>query len=59
MTDLSALGQSISGALGGAVTGVSVLRGELTLEVAAAEIVTVMTHLQGAADCEFKILVDV
>jgi NADH-quinone oxidoreductase subunit C len=59
MTDLTALGQSISGALGGAVTGVTVLRGELTLDVAAAEIVKVMTHLRDAADCEFKILVDV
>jgi NADH-quinone oxidoreductase subunit C len=59
MTDLTALGQSLSGALGDAVTGVTVLRGELCLEVASAEIVKVMTHLRDAADCEFRILVDV
>ena len=56
MTDLSALGQSISAALPGAVTGVSVLRGELTLDVAAADILKVMVHLHNAGD--FKILVD-
>jgi NADH-quinone oxidoreductase subunit C len=59
MTDLTALGQSLSGALGDAVTGVTVLRGELCLEVASAEIVKVMAHLRDAADCEFRILVDV
>ena len=59
MTDLTALGQSLSGALGDAVTGVRVLRGELCLEVASAEIVKVMAHLRDAADCEFRILVDV
>jgi len=59
MADLSTLGQSISAALPGAVAAVSVLRGELTLEVAVEQIVPVMAHLRGAADCEFKILVDV
>ncbi|MFO1247944.1 MAG: NADH-quinone oxidoreductase subunit C [Alphaproteobacteria bacterium] len=56
MSDLTGLGESIKSTLGGAVTGVTVARGELTLDVAAAEIVKVMAHLNGA---DFKILVDV
>src|SRR5690348_3555826 len=56
MTDLSALGETLKSALGTAVVGVDVARGELTLEVQAADILKVMTHLQGAG--EFKILVD-
>lgn len=56
MTDLAAFGESIKSALGGAVTGVAVAREELTLDVAAADIVAVMAHLQGPED--FKILVD-
>ena len=59
MTDLSALGQSISAALDGTITGVTVARGELTLDVVPAEIIRVMAHLRDAPDCEFKILVDV
>ncbi len=57
MTDLAALGEPIQSALGGAVTGVAVARGELTLDAASADIVKVMAHLHGAED--FKILVDV
>ena len=56
MTDLAALSESITSALGGVVTGVTMARGELTIEVAAADILKVMAHLQGAG--EFKILVD-
>ncbi|HWU54977.1 MAG TPA: NADH-quinone oxidoreductase subunit C [Rhizomicrobium sp.] len=56
MTDLAALSESITSALGGAVTGVTMVRGELTIEVNAADILKVMAHLQGAG--EFKILVD-
>ena len=59
MADLSALGQSISAALPGAVTGVTLARGELTLDVVSDQIIPVMTHLRDAPDCEFKILVDV
>ena len=59
MTDLSALGQSISAALPGAVTGVSVLRGELTLDVAPDQIIPLMSHLRDDPACEFKILVDI
>src|SRR5437588_826260 len=56
MIDLSALGESFKSALSGAVTGVDVARGELTLDVQAADILKVMTHLRDVA--EFKILVD-
>ena len=57
MTDLAQQGESIKAALGGAVTGVTVSRGELTLDVNAADILKVMVHLHNAGD--FKILVDV
>jgi len=56
MADLAALSESITSALGGAVTSTTQAQGELTLEVQAGEILRVMTHLQGAG--EFKILVD-
>jgi NADH-quinone oxidoreductase subunit C len=56
MADLASLSESITSALGGAVTGVSMARGELTIEVKAGDILKTMTHLQGAG--EFKILVD-
>src|SRR5690348_17337636 len=57
MADLAALSESIKTALGGAVTGATMARGELTIEVKAADILKAMIHLQGAG--EFKILVDV
>jgi NADH-quinone oxidoreductase subunit C len=56
MADLTALGEDIKTALGGTVTGVSAVRGELTIEVTGADIVKVMAHLRDAQD--FKILVD-
>src|SRR4051812_16137866 len=56
MTDLAQLSESIKSALGGAVTGVTLARGELTLDVAAADILKVMVHLRNSED--FKILVD-
>jgi NADH-quinone oxidoreductase subunit C len=56
MADLAALGESIKSAMGSAVTGVAVVRGELTIDVNAADIVAVMAHLNTAGD--FKILVD-
>src|SRR3977135_657418 len=57
MADLAALSESIKSALGGAVTGVSLARGELTIEVTASEILRVMVHLRNEGD--FKILVDI
>jgi NADH-quinone oxidoreductase subunit C len=56
MSDLAALDESIKSALGGAVTASTMARGELTLEVAPADILRTMAHLNTAGD--FKILVD-
>ena len=56
MTDLAILDESIKSALGGAVVESVMARGELTIEVQAADILSAITHLQGAG--EFKILVD-
>src|SRR4051812_3510977 len=60
MTDLAALGESIKSALGGAVPnsiiGVTMARGELTIDVTAADIVKAMAYLRDSED--FKILVD-
>jgi NADH-quinone oxidoreductase subunit C len=56
MADLAALGESIKSAMGSAVTGVAVTRGELTIDVNAADIVAVMARLNTEGD--FKILVD-
>jgi NADH-quinone oxidoreductase subunit C len=55
MTDLAQLRESITTAL--PVTASSLARGELTIEVAATDIVKTMAHLQGEGD--FKILVDI
>ena len=57
METLEQLGETIRAALPNAVTGVTVSRGELTIEVNAADIVAVTTELRDGAD--FKILVDV
>ncbi len=56
METLEQLGETIKGALPGAVTGVGVARGELTITVNAAGIIAVMSELRDAGD--FKILVD-
>jgi NADH-quinone oxidoreductase subunit C len=55
MTDLAALSESIKAAV--PVTTSTMARGELTIDVAPADILPVMTWLQGAGD--FKILVDI
>src|SRR5579883_1651586 len=57
MTDLASLREDLTTALGGAVTGTAMARGELTITVQASAIGEVMTHLRDVAD--FKILVDV
>lgn len=56
MIDLATLREDITTGLGSAVTGATMARGELTLEVPASEILKVMQHLRDAGD--FKILVD-
>jgi NADH-quinone oxidoreductase subunit C len=57
MTDLAILRESISSALGSAVTASAMARGELIIEVQAAEILKVMVHLH--KQCDFQILVDI
>jgi NADH-quinone oxidoreductase subunit C len=59
MSDLVEFADKLSAALPGAVIAHKVVNEELTLEVAAAEIVRVMTHLRDDPFCAFKILVDV
>ncbi|HKY18862.1 MAG TPA: NADH-quinone oxidoreductase subunit C [Rhizomicrobium sp.] len=56
MSDLASLSESIKSALGSAVAGVTLSRGELTVDVQAADILKVMVHLRNSED--FKILVD-
>ena len=56
MVDLASLDESVISALGDAVVESVMARGELTIEVPAAEILRVMLHLRDQA--EFKILVD-
>ncbi len=56
MADLASLDESIKSALGDAVLESVTARGELTIEVPAAEILRVMLHFRDQA--EFKILVD-
>ena len=57
MSDLEALSENITSALGGAVTATTLAQGELTIEVAPAEILETMVHLRN--DAEFRILVDI
>src|SRR5262249_5916567 len=59
MADLAQLGQKLSDALSGAVLSHAVAVGDLTIDVAPAEIVRVMTYLRDDPGCEFKILVDI
>jgi NADH-quinone oxidoreductase subunit C len=56
MTDINAIAESLNGALPGKIAGNTMARGELTVDVNAADIVEVMTWLQGPG--EFRILVD-
>jgi NADH-quinone oxidoreductase subunit C len=56
MADLNIISEGMNTALGASVVATTMARGELTVEVAAADIVKVLTHLQGPG--EFKILVD-
>ena len=53
MADLTVLGESIKSALGAVVTGVAVSRGELTLDVAPADILKVMAHLRDIDDVAY------
>jgi len=56
---LEQLGKTIAGALPGAVTSYSVMRGELTLAANAADIVKVATFLRDDERCRFISIIDV
>ncbi len=52
-SDLKSLGDAIAAALPGAVTGVSMAFGELTLDVQLTRWLDVLKHLRDAPDCQF------
>ena len=56
---LETLGQTIANALAGSVTGTAVVRGELTLQAKAADIVKVAAYLRDATPCQFSCIIDV
>ncbi len=56
--ELIAFGQAVQANSAGAVLGVKVAYGELTLSVDRNRIVDVLTHLRDDADCRFQQLVD-
>jgi len=59
MVELNHLGETIAHALAGAVKGSTVAFGELTLEVASADIVSVIAKLRDDPALEFRQLVDI
>jgi NADH-quinone oxidoreductase subunit C len=50
--------EHIAAGLGGAVTGTKIATGELTLTVAAGDIVRTLTYLRDEPGCRFNILID-
>src|SRR5689334_17670492 len=56
---LQRLGETIAGALEGAVTGHSIAYGELTVTANAADIVKVVTFLRDDERCRFINLIDI
>ena len=56
---LDKLGETIAGALAGAVTGRAVAHGELTITTTANDIVKVMTFLRDDERCQFWNIVDI
>jgi NADH-quinone oxidoreductase subunit C len=56
---LERLGQTIAGALGGAVVGYEVKRGELTLSAKTANLIKVATFLRDDPTCQFISIIDV
>jgi NADH-quinone oxidoreductase subunit C len=57
--DLEAFGKETAAALPGAVLGQTFDRGELTLDVKAGEIVTVLKYLRENSHCAFEQLIDI
>jgi NADH-quinone oxidoreductase subunit C len=56
---LHRLGETIAGALGGAVTGHEVAHGELNLTTTTHDVVSVMTFLRDDERCQFWVIIDV
>ncbi|HZL40217.1 MAG TPA: NADH-quinone oxidoreductase subunit C [Pseudolabrys sp.] len=56
---LDRLGATIKGALGASATGYEVVRGELTVNTRAADIVKVATFLRTDAACQFICIIDI
>jgi NADH-quinone oxidoreductase subunit C len=56
---LDRLGATIKGALGASVAGYEVVRGELTVNAKAADIVKVTTFLKTDAACQFICIIDI
>lgn len=56
---LQNLGSDIAGALGGAVTGFAVVRGDLTVTAVARDILKVVTFLRDDERCQFWSFIDV
>ena len=56
---LQELGEHIASRLGGAVHGVKVEYGELTVEADAAQVVSVLSFLRDDADCGFVCFIDI
>ena len=56
---LETLGQTIANALAGSVTGTAVVRGELTVQAKAADIVKVATYLRDATPCQLSCIIDI
>jgi len=57
--DITELGQAVQAALGSKLSGVAVRHGELMLEVAAANLVEVMSFLRDDPGCRFRQLIDI
>jgi len=56
---LKDLGETIRAALPADVTGATVVKGELIIDVPASSIVKVLTHLRDTPDCLFRQLMDI
>src|SRR5215475_15757229 len=59
MDDLGKLGETVAGALGGAVTDQGVAHGELTIVTTAGNLLKVMTFLRDDERCQFLSIIDV
>ncbi len=56
---LERVGQAIQNGLGASISGYEIVRGELTVQAVAADIVKVVTFLRDATPCQFVCVIDV